>query len=516
MANQPSITIPVAWGAARTDLVTIPASTSSAGVASWSAGFPTECGTPLTQGGVPPRYVDFNTILNNLSQFAIYQQCGGTFVWSNNVDYPVGCIAQGSDGNLYTALIANGPGSTVQNPVGDTSGKWARIATAGDLANVVTVSGSQTVSGAKTFSGATIFSGGVTVRNQANFSSGATFSSGMVVSGGATVNGGMVVSSGNINVERISAAATVAVDNGYTDSLGHKVALYANTYGNAGVYDVTSSAWIIYNNSAGATIIPKGVTFQSGATISGGLTVSGGIDATSIENSSGNTRLQATYSGSVKFVQVANSTGTAAVNTDFVPLTNSSYMLGKSANRWKEIWCTQSSINTSSDERIKQQIAGIPDAVLDAWGDVDWLQFKYNDAVAEKGADKARLHNGLIAQRVDDAFKAHGLDASQYGLFLYDAWEAQPAEVDEKGAVIEPAQPAGEAYGLRYTEALCMEAAYQRRRADRAKACISAIERRLNEMEAVLASLLSPVGDETYAEYAEPSAEQEQGAEDEN
>ena len=281
MANQPNITIPVAWGAARTDLVTIPASTSSAGVASWSAGFPTECGTPLTQGGVPPRYVDFNTILNNLSQFAVYQQCGGTFVWNNAVDYPVGCIAQGSDGNLYTALIANGPSTTVKNPVGDTSGKWAKIATAGDLANVVTVSGSQTVSGAKTFSGATIFSGGVTVRNQANFSSGATFSSGLdvksgaTVSGGATISGGITASAGDIAVLRTSAAATVSVDNGYTDSRAHKVALYANQYGNAGVYDTTNSAWIVYNNSTGATIVPKQTTFQSGAVISGGLTISG-------------------------------------------------------------------------------------------------------------------------------------------------------------------------------------------------------------------------------------------------
>lgn len=163
--------------------------------------------------------------------------------------------------------------------------------------------------------------------------------------------------------------------------------------------------------------------------------------------------------------------------------------LNASANKWKEIWCAQSSINTSSDERIKQQIADIPDAVLDAWGDVDWIQFKYNDAVEEKGADKARLHNGLIAQRVDGAFKAHGLDASKYGLFLYDAWDAEPEERGGDGTLIREAQPAGDAYGLRYTEALCMEAAYQRRRADRAETRITELERRLDEMEAVLASI---------------------------
>lgn len=176
-------------------------------------------------------------------------------------------------------------------------------------------------------------------------------------------------------------------------------------------------------------------------------------------------------------------------NIMFRPGTNNLVALGASSYRWKEIWCNQSSINTSSDERIKQQIANIPDAVLDAWGDVDWIQFKYNDSVEEKGADKARLHNGLIAQRVDGAFKAHGLEASKYGLFLYDQWDAEPEQKDENGNVTIPAQEAGDAYGLRYTEALCMEAAYQRRRADRAETRISALECRIDEMEAVLATL---------------------------
>ena len=52
---------------------------------------------------------------------------------------------------------------------------------------------------------------------------------------------------------------------------------------------------------------------------------------------------------------------------------------------------------------------------------------------------------------------------------------------------------------MRYAEALCIEAAYQRRRADRMVTRISEMERRLNEMEAVLASLIAPVGDETFA-----------------
>ena len=39
----------------------------------------------------------------------------------------------------------------------------------------------------------------------------------------------------------------------------------------------------------------------------------------------------------------------------------------------------------TSDQRLKQQIAEIDDKLLDAWESVELCQFKYNDAVEEKG-----------------------------------------------------------------------------------------------------------------------------------
>jgi hypothetical protein len=47
--------------------------------------------------------------------------------------------------------------------------------------------------------------------------------------------------------------------------------------------------------------------------------------------------------------------------------------------------------------------------------------FKWNDAVEEKG-EAARIHFGVIAQDVQEAFAAEGLDASKYGLFCSDTW----------------------------------------------------------------------------------------------
>ena len=69
-------------------------------------------------------------------------------------------------------------------------------------------------------------------------------------------------------------------------------------------------------------------------------------------------------------------------------------------------------------------------------------------------------------------------------------------EKDEEGNIIkhiyvqtQPHIEAGDMYSLRYEEALAMEAAYQRRRASRAEARLAALEQRLDEMEAVIATL---------------------------
>jgi hypothetical protein len=163
----------------------------------------------------------------------------------------------------------------------------------------------------------------------------------------------------------------------------------------------------------------------------------------------------------------------------FHPSEDNAVNLGMSSRRWKQLYAGTATINTS-DERLKDNIAPISDEVLDAWGEVGWYQYQFKDAVAEKGETKARLHTGAIAQRIESVFTAHGLDANRYGLLCYDEWSATPSERDEDGNVVQEAQPAGNRYSLRYEEALCMEAAYQRRRADRLEARIEALERAIN------------------------------------
>ncbi len=130
---------------------------------------------------------------------------------------------------------------------------------------------------------------------------------------------------------------------------------------------------------------------------------------------------------------------------------------------------TGQAIQTSSDERLKTPIENVPDNVLDAWGKVNFGQFKFLSDVDTKG-DKARYHLGLIAQRVKAVFDAEGLDACKYGILCH---EIKKATEDE---------PAEDLWMVRYTEALCMETIYQRREIQKMKNQIQYLTEKVNEL----------------------------------
>ena len=104
---------------------TIPNTTTTAGRASLSQGFPTETSMPLAQGGVPPRREDFNGILYTLSSYAMFQQAGGKFTYDARVDYtPPAIIFYGTD--LWWCVQANGASSLVVTPGTNTS-YWIKL-----------------------------------------------------------------------------------------------------------------------------------------------------------------------------------------------------------------------------------------------------------------------------------------------------------------------------------------------------------------------------------------------------
>lgn len=113
MSQQPNLMkIPFAQNGAK---ATIPETTTSLGVASLSQGFPTETQLPLVDGGVPPRRIDVNGALYMLSTFAMYQQTGGKFTWSSELDYDVPCIIY-HNSNLWWCVQSNGLSTNIVEP----------------------------------------------------------------------------------------------------------------------------------------------------------------------------------------------------------------------------------------------------------------------------------------------------------------------------------------------------------------------------------------------------------------
>ena len=153
-------------------------------------------------------------------------------------------------------------------------------------------------------------------------------------------------------------------------------------------------------------------------------------------------------------------------------------------------------IQTTSDQRLKQQISKIDNALLDAWEDVEPVQFKYNDAVEQKGKDNARLHTGYVVQQINEACQKHNIDISEYGLYCHEEYPERTEEVtitNEDGTTSKETkviEEASEHYSLRYTETLVVECAYLRRENARLKERLqrhdeyfSNIEKRLQSLE---------------------------------
>lgn len=376
---------------------------------------------------------------------------------------------------------------------------------------------------------------------------GTTSSGVQVVSGGMTVVSGGITTSGN-----------VSVTNGKADSTAHQINLGANDNGNAGLWDVTKNRWLIYNDSAGATVLNDGpVNVTSSFAVGGSATFSGGMairrpnqsshadfyyqESTGsntaairlVEETDAQPRMQigvrattgsAWYNGpqvwllrdgGIKFratdytgsnpkdanftsdgvfyaptfsgplVNVIKANGSAVVHIEGQVVTSSSVsgyaweIQGKTngqrgiydpqGGKWALVENSAGSVVLSgtvagsSDERLKGGIATIPDKTLDAWSKVDWRQYRYK----ADGAG-APVHFGVVAQHVSSCLAEGGVNPSGYALI-------------ENKALTEGGK---DEWAVYYQEAFALEAAYQRRRADKAEERIAALERRLDALEA--------------------------------
>ena len=116
--------------------------------------------------------------------------------------------------------------------------------------------------------------------------------------------------------------------------------------------------------------------------------------------------------------------------------------LGSSGSRFDDIYATNGTIQTS-DRNEKQDIAELSDAEQRVAVACKGLlrKFRWKDSVAEKG-DEARTHFGIIAQDLQAAFAAEGLDAGDYAMFISTTWTDEETN-EEKTRM-----------GVRYSELL--------------------------------------------------------------
>lgn len=264
-------------------------------------------------------------------------------------------------------LIGNGSGYTLAN------------LTAGSNVTITNGAGSITID--------SYDSGGtVTSVNVSGGTTGLTFSGGPITSSGTmTMAGTLGTANGGTGATSLTGAGIVTLTDTQTVSGQKAFTSTSNTF--VGTSYTTNGSNSTYTESSGYGVLwgSSGLVLATGGTTPG--------------------------------------TGRVAVDgLTLRPFSDNTISCGVAIQRWTVVYAVTGTINTS-DATEKQQVRELSESERLVAQRVKKLirAFKWNDAVAAKG-DGARTHFGVMAQDVQAAFAAEGLDASQYGLFCSDTW----------------------------------------------------------------------------------------------
>jgi hypothetical protein len=173
---------------------------------------------------------------------------------------------------------------------------------------------------------------------------------------------------------------------------------------------ITLSTQATSNISANGTAME----FQVGGSSCGKIYASSVSPASTITIGVSNTGL--------KFLQTGGAYSISPASVENGSVTDDLVDLGTLGARFDDIYATNGTIQTS-DRNDKQDIAELTDAEERVAVACKGLirKFKWRNSVEENG-DDARYHFGVIAQDVQAAFAAEGLDAGDYGLFISSTW----------------------------------------------------------------------------------------------
>jgi hypothetical protein len=235
--------------------------------------------------------------------------------------------------------------------------------------------------------------------------------------------------------------------------------IFGNTIGTNSISGTSVSGASIFGNTIRTTSI-------SGTSVSGAFVVANSFSGSALNaNSSTNLNIGTLLAtDNINFQFPAGTTAYQLTNTFFAPVNSGTRALGQPTRAWSAVYASTTSIQTS-DENLKTEMSKIPDAWLDAWEEVDYVRYKFKDAVAQKGLSGARWHIGHIAQDIYQKFQNKNLDAFEIGMLCYDKWEEY---VDVDGKIV----PSGEIWSIRPDECQFMEMALNRRTLNRLKSGI--------------------------------------------
>jgi len=252
--------------------------------------------------------------------------------------------------------------------------------------------------------------------------------------GGVRVDGTTILINSNGVISAVGGGAGgIGVSGNTTNSVTF------NNSGNGAFSGTTfngSSAIVVSYNSVGAPSV-------TGAGSSGIWPISVTGTATNLQGNPnivvssiavGSTTNSITSEGSN--IYFGNKTVVVVPSVGFSPVVDNAYVLGGPSQRWAGIYAASGSIQTS-DSRLKEQGRSLNDAEKAVAIKIKSLikAFKFKDSVSKKG-NQARIHIGVYAQEIKQAFESEGLVAQDYGMFCYDEYEN------------------GDTYGIRYEELL--------------------------------------------------------------
>lgn len=163
------------------------------------------------------------------------------------------------------------------------------------------------------------------------------------------------------------------------------------------------------------------------------------------------------YNGTAFPIALNPCGGNVLTGGAFLPMADNGISIGSGAARFATLYAATGAINTS-DARAKLWRGPASPAELRAADRIiDELGFyQWQDAIAAKGADEARLHFGVRAQAVWAIMADEGLvdpidpagapGATPYAFLCWDAWDAQTDGDEAEGQVV---RAAGDRFGIR-------------------------------------------------------------------